>query len=165
MNSVIRKANESDIDFMLSLDKEYFEEYIVSVDGKFDESIWRKYLNSDLSRAAVQLNESQRIGYFRYSELHEESEKFAYLRVIAITKQMQNQGFGKTLYLHFESEIKKQGHSIIRLSCPLSSNAIAWYPKLGFKYFEKTENSIKYEKFMVLQKFPPDCNSPLQGGR
>ncbi|MBU0504554.1 MAG: GNAT family N-acetyltransferase [bacterium] len=148
MKTIISQATKNDIDFMLEMDKLNFEDYIIGLDGSFDETKWRRHLNDDLPRAFVMKKHDQSIGYFRYSVIDENSEKHAYLRVIAIKPDQQGHGYGYTLYQYFESLVSGLNIETIKLSCPLSSNAHDWYPKLGFHLTEEKDLAKCFEKQM-----------------
>jgi N-acetylglutamate synthase-like GNAT family acetyltransferase len=146
MNTTISQATKNDIDFMLEMDKLNFEDYIISLDGVFDEQKWRKHLDDDLPRAFVIKIGDQNIGYFRYSVIKEDSEEYAYLRVIAIAPNQQGHGYGTNLYQFFEAHVSDLNIKTIKLSCPLSSKAHSWYPKLGYHLTEEKELAKCFEK-------------------
>ena len=53
MKCAISQADEHDINFMLEIDKLFFKEYLINLDGSFDEKIWREYLRQGIPRVFV----------------------------------------------------------------------------------------------------------------
>ena len=133
MNVKMMPATESDIEFMLEIDKLFFKDYVIALDGAFDDGRWRGYLQCDLPRAFVLAHGERQIGYYRYSVVETGDVPYVYLRVIAVLPEEQGRGYRRMMYEHFKARVRNAGFSDIKLRCPHTSDAIDCYLRLGYR--------------------------------
>jgi N-acetylglutamate synthase-like GNAT family acetyltransferase len=131
---------------MYGLDMKYFYEYLVELNGKFNQDQWYGYLRKDLPRAYILFEKKSKVGYFRYSIIRKNKEPTILLRVIAIHPNWRGKGYGKALYEYFENLVKKQNFKQIELNCPLKLESISWYPKLGYILKNKDKLAGSFQK-------------------
>ena len=147
---VLRRANESDLEFISGLSAEVFRKY-----GKYDEIVPVWYLQPGVITALI-MKESRPLGFAMLALTRQEplEPRRAHLLAIAVSPAHERKGVGSALLDHMEKLARDYGVSEMHLwTAHDNLRAVSFFQKAGFsiigsegRYYPKGQTAFNMSK-------------------
>lgn len=146
-NITVVPFEEKYLEQIISTQKELYSLNFADISSFFDllycMEIEGMYLDQS-SRSAVMLDGEKVIGYYCYYPMYGS----AYLAQLFIDSEYRQKGFGKTLFTHFEEDVKNNSdyYMILFEVSAMNGHAVEFYQRNGYRIVEEAiaSNELRY---------------------